>query len=710
MRSTTATTLVAWLFAAFAAHAAAAVSCPDSFTGVDVGAPALAGQTVVIAAGSAYDLTAAGADIYAKSDQFQFAFGVQTGDFDLRVRIASLTATNEWSKAGLMARESMAAGSREVSVFATPAAGYEFQYRAATGALVQKLDSVAQVGYPNTWVRLRRVGNQFTSYTSADGVTWGYLGATTLALPGTVFLGMAATSHDVTQTVLAQFRDLTVPSALADTTPPSVPGGLTASVVSASQINLSWSAARDNVGVAGYKVMRAGVQIATTSGLTYADTGLAPATLYTYTVAAFDAASNPSASSAAASATTASLPDTIAPSVPAALVATAVSASQISLSWSASTDNVAVASYRVLRDGAPVGGTSALLYADTGLAAATRYTYTVAALDAAGNLSAPSAPASATTNDAPSANGAALGTNLSALRDWSQEWAFVDAFHASRPWISGGGLNGTWDDGRALATDANGWIASLQSNQVARTLLFWDLGGTYPSGTYVVLYDGQGTLAYQGAATLVSGAPGRDVLQVNAAAGGIVLNITATNAANPLRNIRFLMPGGICTGNPYGYAADATACAGAGAFQSFEANSATIVFHPKFLASIRSYRVLRFMDWGDTNDSTQSAWANRPKPSDARWSVGKGAPVEVMVDLANRLGVSPWFTLPHLADNDYLTQYARLVGQTLRTDLKAYVEYSNEAWDGQFGQAAYASGKAQSLWLAVAALTAQLSF
>src|ERR1700674_3965916 len=132
MRSTTATTLVAWLFAAFAAHAAA-VSCPDSFTGVDVGAPALAGQTVVIAAGSAYDLTAAGADIYAKSDQFQFAFGVQTGDFDLRVRIASLTATNEWSKAGLMARESMAAGSREVSVLATPAAGYEFQYRAATG-------------------------------------------------------------------------------------------------------------------------------------------------------------------------------------------------------------------------------------------------------------------------------------------------------------------------------------------------------------------------------------------------------------------------------------------------------------------------------------------------------------------------------------------------------------------------------------------------
>jgi chitodextrinase len=697
-----ATLLFACLFAAVATPTFA--NWPNPQANLDVGAPALAGKTTVLTAGSAYDITAAGADIYASSDQFHFAYQAQGGDFDLRVRVASLTPTNEWSKAGLMARESMAAGSREVSVFATPAGGYEFQYRATTGALVQKVDSVARVTYPNSWVRLRRAGDQFISYTSVDGANWTQSGTTTLALPAAIFLGMAATSHDVAKTVLAQFRDLVSP----DTTPPSVPSSLAAVAVSATQINLSWNASTHNVGVAGYKVMRGGVQIATTTSLTYADTGLAPSTVYTYTVAAFDAAGNTSAPSAPASAKTAA--DTTPPSIPTGLSATAISSSQINLSWNASTDNVAVASYKVMRNGVLIGGTSALTYADSGLAAATRYSYTVAAVDTSGNVSAPSAAASATTAAASSRSNSSLGTNLSAIRDWSQERPFIDAFHASRPWVSGAGLNGAWDDGRALATDADGWVTSLQANQVARTLMFTDLGGRYPAGTYVVLYDGQGTIAYQDAATKVSGTPGRDVLQVNSAMGGISLHITATTAGNPVRNIRVIMPGGICAGNPYVYTADASACVGAGAFQSFEANYAAIVFHPQFLASIRPYRLLRFMDMGDTNDSTQSAWANRPKPTDARWSIGKGVPVEVMVDLANRLGADPWFTLPHLADNNYMTQYARLVAQTLRTDLKAYVEYSNEVWNSQFAQAAYAANQGRVLSLSVDPFQAQLFY
>jgi hypothetical protein len=323
---------------------------------------------------------------------------------------------------------------------------------------------------------------------------------------------------------------------------------------------------------------------------------------------------------------------------------------------------------------------------------------------------APATRSSSATASGGNPGSSPLGTNLAAVRDWSQEWTFVDAFRASRPWISGAGLDGTWDDGRPIATDADGWVTSLAANQVARTLLFWDMSGTYPSGNYVVLYDGQGTLGYQGAAAVVSSAPGRDVLQVNAANGGIVLNITATNPANPLRNIRFLMPGGICAGDPYTYAASEAACAGVGTFQSFEENYATIVFHPKFLASIRNYRVLRFMDWGETNGSTQASWSERPKPTEARWSAGKGVPVEVMVDLANRVGASPWFTLPHRADNNYMTQYARLVAQTLRGELKAYVEYSNEVWNSQFVQASYAASQGTALGLSSDAFTAQLHF
>ena len=93
-------------------------------------------------------------------------------------------------------------------------------------------------------------------------------------------------------------------SAPPDTTPPSVPTGLTATAVSSSQINLAWNASTDNVGVTGYRVYRGGTQIASVSSTTYSDTGLTPSTTYSYTVAAFDAAGNVSAQSSPATATT----------------------------------------------------------------------------------------------------------------------------------------------------------------------------------------------------------------------------------------------------------------------------------------------------------------------------------------------------------------------------------------------------------------------
>src|SRR5688572_18940728 len=100
----------------------------------------------------------------------------------------------------------------------------------------------------------------------------------------------------------------------ADKTAPTVPSGLSASAVPAAQIDLAWNASTDNVGVTGYRVLRDGVHVATTSATTYADSGLVYSTTYTYSVAAFDAAGNASAASDAASATTLPPPDVVAPS------------------------------------------------------------------------------------------------------------------------------------------------------------------------------------------------------------------------------------------------------------------------------------------------------------------------------------------------------------------------------------------------------------
>lgn len=188
-------------------------------------------------------------------------------------------------------------------------------------------------------------------------------------------------------------------STLSDTTAPSVPTGLTATAVSSSQVNLSWSASSDNVGVTGYDIYRNGVQVATTAATSYSDIGLSASMGYTYTVAAFDAEDNVSAQSGSVSATTlaSSSTDTTPPSVPPGLSASAVSSSQINLTWTASTDNVGVTGYKVYRNGTQIGTTAGTSYSDTGLSVSTTYSYTVAAYDAAGNTSAQSGSVSATT-------------------------------------------------------------------------------------------------------------------------------------------------------------------------------------------------------------------------------------------------------------------------------------------------------------------------
>ena len=141
-----------------------------------------------------------------------------------------------------------------------------------------------------------------------------------------------------------------------DTTPPSAPSGLTATTVSSSQINLSWTASTDNVGVTGYKVERCQgtscttfAQIGTPSTTTYSDTGLSASTAYRYRVRATDAAGNLSGYSNIASATTSPGGDTTPPSAPSNLQTPGIGASVVHLTWTASTDNVGVTGYKVER-------------------------------------------------------------------------------------------------------------------------------------------------------------------------------------------------------------------------------------------------------------------------------------------------------------------------------------------------------------------------
>src|SRR6202049_4049689 len=213
---------------------------------------------------------------------------------------------------------------------------------------------------------------------------------------------------------LSAYSSTASASTSKSTTPPTAPSALTATAASATQINLSWTASTDNVGVTGYLIERcqgAGctvfAQIGTTTGTTttFSDSALAPSISYSYRVRATDAAGNLSAYSNISSATTSA--DTTPPTAPSGLTATAASSTQINLSWTASTDNVGVTGYLIERcQGAgcavfaqigTVTGTTTT-FSDSALAPSISYSYRVRATDAAGNLSAYSNISSATTS------------------------------------------------------------------------------------------------------------------------------------------------------------------------------------------------------------------------------------------------------------------------------------------------------------------------
>jgi chitodextrinase len=203
------------------------------------------------------------------------------------------------------------------------------------------------------------------------------------------------------------------PSGAPDVTPPSAPTALAAAAAGTNQMNLSWSASTDNVGVTGYLIERQGpastnfVQVGTSAVATYVDTGLAAGTSYSYRVRAKDGVGNLSVYSSVVSAATLA-PDSQAPTAPATLMAAAAGSTQINVSWTASTDNVGVTRYAVERSQgagstsftqiATLAGTNA---SDTGLAPSTVYNYRVRATDAVGNLGPYSSIASATTAAAP---------------------------------------------------------------------------------------------------------------------------------------------------------------------------------------------------------------------------------------------------------------------------------------------------------------------
>jgi phospholipase C len=202
------------------------------------------------------------------------------------------------------------------------------------------------------------------------------------------------------------FDDVAADTAYLDDGSPTTPGGLMATPAGPSEIDLSWRASSDDVGISRYEVDRSTgsgfVLVGTSAGTTFADTSLSPSTTYTYEVLARDGDGNASALSGPVAATTPAGTDHSPPSVPTGLTATGGSPTRIRLTWTASHDDQGVTGYTVYRfDGVayqPIATVAVPGFTDTGLAPSTNYGYEVDASDAAGNHSASTEPVFATTS------------------------------------------------------------------------------------------------------------------------------------------------------------------------------------------------------------------------------------------------------------------------------------------------------------------------
>ena len=177
------------------ASAAALGALPPQFTNADIGAVGLPGSASYC--GGQFTVSGSGADIWNTTDAFQFVYvyvPVST-NCDIRAQVLSMQDTDPWAKAGVMIRETLAAGARNVYMPISYTNGASFQWRPGTSGSSYNTDQTGIV--TPYWVRLTRTNNTFSGYISADGVSWTQVGSSTnIVMASGAYAGLAVTAHN----------------------------------------------------------------------------------------------------------------------------------------------------------------------------------------------------------------------------------------------------------------------------------------------------------------------------------------------------------------------------------------------------------------------------------------------------------------------------------------------------------------------------------
>jgi hypothetical protein len=329
--------------------------------------------------------------------------------------------------------------------------------------------------------------------------------------------------------------------------------------------------------------------------------------------------------------------------------------------------------------------------------------------------------------------GRSLGINLATPQAEAdgiyQPLPFADIFRVARPFRENSCTDIRYDNaGWPLDLPESCATQGAKKYAMTRILQFMPAGAA-PAGRYHVLFEGKGdiSVAHMGSnkQLIEAGHLTIDLQPLTKAQSihGLEVFITKIDPTDPIRNIRIIMPGGICKGSPSIRVDSSNQCSDEHPYINFvkvlKNNRQAIIFNPDFLAFHKDFRVLRMMNFMEatprqpashtinpcpTLDSYHAClthernWQQRAKLADASWGGSYktivtqrfGVPLEVSVALANLLQAHPWFTLPFNANDDYIDQYANYLSTHLHPSLRAHIEYSNEVWNGGFWGAQYA--------------------
>ncbi|MCA9171213.1 MAG: hypothetical protein KDB23_26250, partial [Planctomycetales bacterium] len=260
-----------------------------------------------------------------------------------------------------------------------------------------------------------------------------------------------------------------------------------------------------------------------------------------------------------------------------------------------------------------------------------------------------------------------LGLNLFYHEDYAGDAAFADVLRTLRRW---GKYDQPWLEDNSLTFTDQG--VPLQP---AGAITFMH---GYDPGLYQLRFRGTGTVdvrmtpGWQGDIYIVPGTMHTEgdetvaLVQIDATGVAMDFRIQSNDSQDPIRDLHLLAPG-------------------------YHGATAPL-YRNEFLDRVRAFGALRLMNYSQTNDSDAISWSQRRLPDEIIQTgfTGPGpeggVAWELLIEMANDAGIDPWINVPHLADNNYITELATLWHSQLNPDRDLIVEFSNEVWNPGFAQ------------------------